>query len=174
MNKKIFSSLTGLVVSSMNFLPAVISPNKTMTANAQTGSEAVIFAPPSNVRRTPNGQILCSVKAVTSIYVYGYTNGWYSTSVCGDDGYIHESQIRFTNNSNSSSFKCIVTNLRSGQLAVRKSPGGASIAGLNNNNVVEYIKEAQYPWYYIRVLNGPNNRVNGVTGWVNANYLDCV
>ena len=103
-----------------------------------------------------------------------YTNGWYSTSICGVDDYIHESQIRFTNNSNSSSLKCIVTNLRSGQLTVRKSPGGESIACLNNNNVVEYIREVQYPWYYIRVLNGSNNRVNGVTGWVNANYLDCV
>lgn len=28
-------------------------------------------------------------------------------------------------------------------------------------------------WRYIRVLSGPNRRVDGLEGWVNSNYLAC-
>ena len=150
------------------------SESKFFPAFAQS-PQAVIYAPPSNVRATPNGQIICSIKAVTSINTYGYEKGWYLTDICGRDGYIHESQIRFEQSnyqSSPSSAKCLVTNIQTGQLAVRKSPGGKAIAGLNNNNVVQYL-QGEMPWYYIRVLSGPNSQVNGKTGWVNANYLDC-
>jgi len=43
--------------------------------SAQT-TRAVVFDPPSNVRSTPNGQILCSVNSTTSINTYGSSNGW--------------------------------------------------------------------------------------------------
>ena len=145
MNNNFFSLLTSFLLGSANMITTTIFPvSQSSTAIAQSPSQAVIFDPPSNVRRTPNGQIICSIKAVTSIYVYGYTNGWYGTSVCGSDGYIHESQIRFQNASQS--VQCFVTDIRTGQLAVRKTPAGESIAGLDNGNVVEYIKEANYPW----------------------------
>lgn len=68
--------------------------------------------------------------------------------------------------------KCSVTNIKTGQLAVRKNPDGESIAGLDNDNVVQYLK-GENPWFYIRVINGPNSQVNGKEGWVNANYLNC-
>ncbi len=137
-------------------------------------SRAVIYAPPSNVRATPNGTIICSIKTVTTINTYSYNNGWYLTDVCGRNGYIHNSQIRFQNTSDfsTSTPKCLVTDIRTGQLAVRKSPGGESIAGLNNDNLVQYIR-GDFPWYYVRVINGPNRAVNGRSGWVNANYLEC-
>ncbi|MGK7873606.1 MAG: hypothetical protein AB4426_09940 [Xenococcaceae cyanobacterium] len=63
-----------------------------VTAPAGT---ALVFAPPSNVRATPNGTIICSVSSVRAINIYGSTNGWYQTDVCGAMGYIHRSQIRF-------------------------------------------------------------------------------
>jgi hypothetical protein len=68
---------------------------------------------------------------------------------------------------------CEVVNLRQGQLAVRFSPGGDARAGLDNGNWVRYI-EGTGTWYLIEVVEGPNRRVNGVQGWVNSNYLDCV
>lgn len=169
MNKFLSSNIKTLFI----FSATIFSLTIPLRVSAQN-SQAVIYAPPSNVRATPNGAILCSIKAVTAIDTYGYNNGWYVTDICGRNGYIHESQIRFqnTSQSSSSSVKCSVININTGQLAVRKSAGGESIAGLNNNNVVEYIK-GEMPWYYIRVISGPNNGVNGKTGWVNANYLNC-
>ncbi len=141
---------------------------------AQQVQRAVVFAPPSNVRATPNGQIICSIKAVTTITLYSYNNGWYETDACGSWGYIHQSQISIQSSGqrNSSEVYCIVTNIRRGQLALRKAPNGESIAGLNNDNVVRFIR-GDMPWYYVRVTQGPNSRVNGLEGWVNANYLEC-
>lgn len=170
-NSLIIKTFLGIGVTCFSFILPLES--KLSSVSAQN-TQAVIYAPPSNIRATPNGQILCSIKSVTAINTYGYKNGWYVTDVCGKNGYIHESQVRFqtTSQSSSSVGNCSVTNIRTGQLAVRKSPGGESIAGLNNNNLVQYIR-GDFPWYYIRVINGPNGRVNGKTGWVNANYLDC-
>ncbi|BAQ59788.1 hypothetical protein GM3708_193 [Geminocystis sp. NIES-3708] len=174
MNKKLPSTIKTLLGLSVTFCSLTIPLESKLSSVSAQNSQAVIYAPPSNVRATPNGQILCSIKTVTAIDTYGYSNGWYITDVCGKNGYIHESQIRFqsTSQSSSSSGNCSVINIKTGQLAVRKSPDGESIAGLNNNNIVQYIK-GDFPWYYIKVINGPNSRVNGKTGWVNANYLNC-
>lgn len=68
---------------------------------------------------------------------------------------------------------CSVVNIRTGQLALRFSPNGKSRAGLDNGNTVELLKDGPGVWRYIRVLNGPNSRVNGLEGWVNSNYLAC-
>ncbi len=67
---------------------------------------------------------------------------------------------------------CTVTNLRQGQLALRFTPEGASRAGLDNGNTVQRLRQ-QGTWAYVRVLRGPNPQVNGLEGWVNANYLNC-
>jgi hypothetical protein len=67
---------------------------KPTLVTSPTGA-AIVFAPPSNVRATPNGAIICSVRSVTTIDIYGSINGWYKTDVCGSMGYIHHSQIRF-------------------------------------------------------------------------------
>jgi len=68
---------------------------------------------------------------------------------------------------------CTVTNLRSGQLALRFTPGGKVRAGLDNGNTVQFLSQGDAPWVYVRVLNGPNSDVNGLEGWVNSNYLAC-
>jgi hypothetical protein len=68
---------------------------------------------------------------------------------------------------------CSVVNIQTGQLALRHSPGGESRAGLNNGNTVAFLRRGSVPWAYVRVVNGPNSRVNGLEGWVNANYLSC-
>ena len=68
---------------------------------------------------------------------------------------------------------CSVTNIRTGQLALRFSPNGKSRAGLDNGNTVELLRDGPGVWRYVRVLNGPNRRVDGSEGWVNSNYLAC-
>ncbi|VEP15412.1 conserved exported hypothetical protein [Hyella patelloides LEGE 07179] len=70
----------------------VVEKDTPVTSPAGT---ATVFAPPSNVRATPNGEIICSVRSVTNINLYGSVNGWYKTDVCGSMGYIHNSQINF-------------------------------------------------------------------------------
>lgn len=68
---------------------------------------------------------------------------------------------------------CDVINIKTGQLALRFTPGGEARAGLNNGNVVKLLKDHHSPWVYVQVMQVPNPRVNGLTGWVNSNYLSC-
>jgi hypothetical protein len=56
---------------------------------------SLVFDPPSNIRATPSGQVICSISEMSVISVYAQPkNGWYLTQACGDVGWIHESQIR--------------------------------------------------------------------------------
>ncbi|HIK36758.1 MAG: SH3 domain-containing protein [Geminocystis sp.] len=142
-----------------------------MTPKAVMADTAFVMDPPSNVRVVPNGRILCVIPSRVNINVYGYDRGWYLTDACGTMGYIHESQVRLAGQGRGRG-DCVVVGLKRGQLALRKSPGGESVAGLNNGNTVDYLA-GDFPWYYVRVVSGPNRRVTGMEGWVNANYLYC-
>ena len=64
------------------------------TAHSSAGA-ALVFDPPSNIRLTPNGSTLCSVRSRTYIDVYGRSGQWYSTDFCGSPGYVHENQLKF-------------------------------------------------------------------------------
>ena len=55
---------------------------------------AVVFAPPSNVRTSPNGPILCTLEQAGSLNIYGSTGSWYYTDACGPFGVIHASQVK--------------------------------------------------------------------------------
>ena len=66
----------------------------TRSSTSQAGA-AIVFDPPSNVRMSPNGAILCSVKRKTTIDIYGSSGSWYNTDVCGTMGVISGDQIRF-------------------------------------------------------------------------------
>lgn len=81
-----------------------LAANKTIpptTENTSTATMATVFAPPTNIRESPNGAILCLIKKRTSIEILGSTgvrdnNGlWYYTSACGKTGVVHSTQIRF-------------------------------------------------------------------------------
>ncbi len=63
---------------------------------------AIIIDPPTNIRATPNGTIICIARSRgTVVNILGPTgvsdnNGtWYYTDYCGSRGVIHSSQIRF-------------------------------------------------------------------------------
>lgn len=75
---------------------------------------------------------------------------------------------------------CEVIGLKSGQLALRKTPGGISQAGLDNSNNVTLLQPdilslsaRPTPWVNVRVTNSSNNRILGIEGWVNTEYLNC-
>ncbi|MBI4784381.1 MAG: hypothetical protein HY785_24135 [Oscillatoriophycideae cyanobacterium NC_groundwater_1537_Pr4_S-0.65um_50_18] len=53
-----------------------------------------VFAPPSNVRSAPNGDIQCVVSTPQSINIYGFSGEWGITDFCGKTGYIHRSQLQ--------------------------------------------------------------------------------
>jgi hypothetical protein len=60
-------------------------------------SIAVVFDPPSKIRKTPNGTVVCTLRDVTAIALAGGVTGngeWYRTFACGG-GVIHKSQVRF-------------------------------------------------------------------------------
>ncbi len=61
---------------------------------SRTGS-AFVFDPPSNVRVSPNGNVLCVVRSRQNVNLYGSKGDWYYTDVCGSMGLIHSSQLRF-------------------------------------------------------------------------------
>lgn len=62
--------------------------------NIPRSRQALVFDPPSNVRASPNGDILCSVNDRRDINIYGSDGGgWYYTDACGQIGVIHHSQI---------------------------------------------------------------------------------
>jgi serine/threonine-protein kinase len=94
MNKFLLFAVTNLLVLSSDITLNIFSVGKSSRVVVAQSSEVFVYDPPSNVRKTPNGQIICSVKTPTTIKTYGYTNGWYQTNFCGSDGYIHESQVR--------------------------------------------------------------------------------
>lgn len=135
-------------------------------------STAYIFAPPSNIRNAPNGAIICTITQKSSFNVYQKEGQWYYTDLCGG-GYIHQSQLRFQSSGskpNALTDRATVVGIKQGQLALRDSPNGRSLAGLNNSNVVQILNQ-QGNWAYVQVINGPNARINGMRGWVNSYYL---
>lgn len=56
----------------------------------------IVYDPPSNVRYSPNGEVLCTIPDKRRVWISGNpVNGWYRTPACeGADGWIHESQIK--------------------------------------------------------------------------------
>jgi hypothetical protein len=67
---------------------------------------------------------------------------------------------------------CRVDYLQQGQLAVRNSPGGEARAGLDNGDIVEIYRQ-QGEWSCIRIIRPGGDRLAGIEGWVNNNYINC-
>ncbi|MEH2058646.1 MAG: hypothetical protein V7K97_21335 [Nostoc sp.] len=87
---------------------------------------------------------------------------------------LHRQLVAITENVVPQKWKtsCDVVNIKSGQLALRDSPNGQSQAGLDNGNNV-LLKKQEGIWAYVSVIQGSNTRINGLSGWVNSNYLHC-
>lgn len=64
---------------------------------------ALVHTPPSNVRESPGGKVICVIREKKMITVQGSTNitdddgEWIRTKACGKPGVIHSSQINLEN-----------------------------------------------------------------------------
>lgn len=63
----------------------------------------VVFDPPSAIKTAPEGKVLCEARKKVVFKKNKYVVGkmgerWYSTDVCGKHGFIHQSQVKFSNN----------------------------------------------------------------------------
>lgn len=90
----------------MSSSSSVSSSTQKQDAEASSSTskrKAFVYAPPSNVRVTPDGKLLCAINQPTSINVYDYAAStydgsrevkWYYTDACGSMGVIAYSQFR--------------------------------------------------------------------------------
>ena len=81
-------------------IPWISAQNNTPTPILQDNSisktgVAIVFDPPSNIRKSPNEEILCSVREKKTINIYGSTGTWYWTDICGTMGVIDSSKVTF-------------------------------------------------------------------------------
>lgn len=74
---------------------AAAAPAPALAPTVSRSGAALVFDPPSNIRSSPNGSILCSVTSRGTIAIQGQAGDWYLTDACGSTGYIHKGQIRF-------------------------------------------------------------------------------
>lgn len=83
--------------------PIVVQQAPIVVQQAPQGGTAYVFNPPSNVRASATGPILCSINQPTTINIYGFGGvtyagarkiTWYQTDACGPMGVIANSQIR--------------------------------------------------------------------------------
>jgi serine/threonine protein kinase, bacterial len=58
-------------------------------------AKATIFTPPTNIRESPDGKILCVINKKLTINTYGVNNLWYKTDVCGAMGVVQAEQLKF-------------------------------------------------------------------------------
>lgn len=65
--------------------------------------KALVHTPPSNVRESPGGKVICVIREKKLITVNGSTNitdddgEWIRTNACGKSGVIHSTQINIAN-----------------------------------------------------------------------------
>lgn len=78
-----------------NMISVVCSARHIDSEQEDTGY-MLVFAPPSNVRSSPNGPVKCTLKNMQVVPVYSEPRGdWFATGACGNGGgWIHRSQIR--------------------------------------------------------------------------------
>jgi hypothetical protein len=53
------------------------------TNEGSRGQSWFVFDPPSNVRTSPNGALLCIIRSTEDINIYGWDGDWAITDVCG-------------------------------------------------------------------------------------------
>lgn len=82
-------------IATSNMIERVCQAISSIRPSISTSGAAIVYDPPSNIRATPNGVILCSVTTKGTIPIKGTYGNWYGTNYCGSTGYIHKSQVKF-------------------------------------------------------------------------------
>lgn len=142
--------------------------------NIQRGQLAVRSSPNGKSKAgLNNGNRVALLREGSAPWVFVRVINGPNRAVNGLEGWVNSSYLSCDQMTETPQISCEVVNIQTGQLALRITPNGKSKAGLNNGNIVRLIKTGTAPWFYVRVLEGPNSRVNGLEGWVNSNYLSC-
>jgi len=145
--------------------------------NIQTGQLALRNSPGGESRAgLNNGNTVAFLRGDGAPWAYVRVVNGSNSRVNGLEGWVNANYLSCSQASAvtpSPQIFCDVVNIRTGQLALRFSPGGESRAGLNNGNTIKWLRDGNNPWVYVRVVNGSNNAVNGLEGWVNSDYLSC-
>ncbi|GJD16388.1 hypothetical protein RIVM261_013440 [Rivularia sp. IAM M-261] len=143
-------------------------------SNIQTGQLAIRFTPNGKSKAgLNNGNTVTLLRNGSTPWVYVRVTNGPNSRVNGLEGWVNSNYLNCSNIAAKPQILCDVTNIKTGQLALRFHPNGKSKAGLNNGNVVKWITETTSPWVYVRVVEGPNRKVTGLEGWVNSNFLAC-
>jgi serine/threonine-protein kinase len=87
--------MLGLVCATTPLTNQSSSTSVATPGSATYPGTAIVFDPPSNVRTRPGGAFLCTVESERTIPVGQAHGEWYPTSACGEEGFIHRSQVRF-------------------------------------------------------------------------------
>jgi hypothetical protein len=182
--RKIAATLSTLAMFSLTTLPLQAAPLPTTVeiaqggtvcdvVNLQRGQLALRFTPNGESRAGLNNGNTVELMRQQGIWAYVRVLDGPNASVDGLQGWVNANYLScYDTSSEPIPIFCDVVNIQRGQLALRFSPNGESKAGLNNGNVVRWL-DNQGIWAYVRVLEGPNSRVEGMEGWVNSNYLSC-
>ena len=98
--KQLFSKwVLSMLVLAISAVAGAETPQKMDPPSREFLGTSQLLSPPTNIRATPNGKILCVAKKQGGIKIYGSTgvyddNGeWYYTNYCGRMGVIHGSQF---------------------------------------------------------------------------------
>lgn len=142
--------------------------------NIRTGQLALRFSPNGRVRAgLDNGNTVELLQNGPGVWRYVRVINGPNNQVDGLEGWVNSNYLACDETNEVPQVSCEVINIQTGQLALRFSPNGASKAGLDNGNIVRWLKDGPGFWVYVRVIDGPNSRVNDLEGWVNSNYLSC-
>ena len=82
--------------ATQKMLDRVCSSKSNKAVSGSTSQRtALIFDPPSNVRTSPNGEVLCSIKEKTRVTINQINGDWYNVDICGSSGWIKADQLKF-------------------------------------------------------------------------------
>ena len=150
-----FAKLVTIVSLVTNYL--VSQP---VSASTVVEADALVIEPPSNVRVTPNGRVMCQVKQRKVIQVFHWSlmtgegspsNGWYSTQACEQDsgGWIHSSQIKLLEDWRPQGIR--PARVIDPPSNIRESPNGRIVCQVKGRNellsLVTYNKQGN--WYLV-------------------------
>lgn len=142
--------------------------------NIRTGQLALRISPNGRTRAgLDNGNTVELLRDRPDVWRYVRVINGPNNQVNGLEGWVNSNYLACDETNEAPQVSCEVINIQTGQLAVRFSPNGASKAGLDNGNIVRWLKDGPGVWVYVRVIDGPNSQVNDLEGWVNSNYLSC-
>jgi|GEM_PF-2777204 RNase P/RNase MRP subunit p29 len=194
---KISVALFSLVALNLSFLPAIAAtpkqapPQPAVTCKPKKlGYEEAVwlslkkpqgeYSEPGTINLYEDAVLQVLAKGIENL-LYVRVIGSKSPKDKGLEGWVNANALNCNNKlAKVKPALCEVTGVRSGQLALRATPGGKSKAGLDNANNVDLLKSnintaqpSTISWIYVRVTNTSNRKIQGMEGWINSDFVIC-